>query len=94
MVGAPGDAPLTSLLARLIGALLLSLFVSQKMCFFIAKVNQEDLSTLIDLMATGKMKAVIDRRYRLSEAAEAFRYMEEGHARGKVIVALDDSSES
>jgi NADPH:quinone reductase-like Zn-dependent oxidoreductase len=38
-------------------------------------------------MATGKVTPIIDRRYRLSEACEAFQYMEEGHARGKVIIS-------
>ena len=40
-----------------------------------------------DLMQAGKVTPVIDKRYRLSEAPEAFRYMERGHARGKVIIA-------
>jgi NADPH:quinone reductase-like Zn-dependent oxidoreductase len=89
-VGAPSDASLSRLLAGLIAALALSLFVSQKMVFFIAKVNQHDLSTVRDLMATGRVTPVIDRRYRLSETPEAFRYMEQGHARGKVIIASED----
>jgi NADPH:quinone reductase-like Zn-dependent oxidoreductase len=86
MVGAPNDAPLFGLLARLIGALVLSQFVNRKMVFFIARVNQKDLTILRKLMAIGKVTPVIDRRYRLSEAPEAFRYMEAGHARGKVII--------
>lgn len=85
-VGAPADAPLLGLLAGLIGALVLSQFVSQKLAVFIARVGQKDLTALGELMATGKVKPVIDRRYRLSEAPAAFRYMEAGHARGKVIV--------
>ncbi len=85
-VGAPADAPLLGLLAGLIGALVLSLFVRQKLAVFIARVSQKDLTTLGEVMATGKVKPVIDRRYRLSEAPAAFRYMEAGHARGKVIV--------
>jgi NADPH:quinone reductase-like Zn-dependent oxidoreductase len=85
-VGAPGDISVSGLLTGLIGALVLSRFVSQKLAIFIAKVNQKDLTTLGELMATGKVKPVIDRRYRLSEAPAAFRYMEAGHARGKVIV--------
>ena len=85
-VGAPADVPLSKLLAGLIGALVQSLFVRQKIAIFIARVNQQDLTTVSELMATGKMTPVIDRRYRLSEAREAFRYMETGHARGKVII--------
>ena len=90
MVGAPNDGRLTDLLARLIGALVLSRFVSQNLVAFIAKSNQEDLTILRELMAAGKVKPVIGRRYRLSEVPEAFRYMEEGHARGKVIITVDD----
>jgi NADPH:quinone reductase-like Zn-dependent oxidoreductase len=86
MVGAPSDAPLFGLLARLIGAIVVSQFVSRKMVFFIARVNQKDLTILREFMTIGKVKPVIDKRYRLSEAPEAFRYMEAGHARGKVII--------
>ena len=85
-VGAPADVPLSRLLAGLIGALVRSLFVSQKIAIFIARVNQQDLTTVRELMAPGKVTPVIDKRYRLSEAREAFRYMETGHARGKVII--------
>jgi NADPH:quinone reductase-like Zn-dependent oxidoreductase len=85
-VGAPADAPLSRLLAGLIGALVRSLFVSQKIAIFIARVNQQDLTTVRELMAAGKVTPVIDKRYRLSEAREAFRYMETEHARGKVII--------
>jgi NADPH:quinone reductase-like Zn-dependent oxidoreductase len=65
------------------------LFVSQKIAIFVARVNQQDLTTVGDLMAAGKVTPVIDRHYRLSEAREAFRYMETGHARGKVIITPD-----
>jgi NADPH:quinone reductase-like Zn-dependent oxidoreductase len=94
MVGAPIDVPLTALLARLIRALVWSRFLSQKMVFFIARVNKEDLTIVRELMATEKVTPVIDRRYRLREAAEAFRYMEEGHARGKVVITLDDNDKA
>jgi NADPH:quinone reductase-like Zn-dependent oxidoreductase len=50
---------------------------------------EEDLTILRELMATGKVTPVIDRRYRLSEASEAIRYLEEGHARGKVVIVLE-----
>jgi NADPH:quinone reductase-like Zn-dependent oxidoreductase len=90
MVGAPNNAPLLGLLARLIGALVLSLFVSQKLVTFIAKSNKEDLTIIGELMATGKVTPIIDRCYRLSEAAEALRYLKDGHARGKVVITLDN----
>ena len=66
--------------------LVLSPFVSQKFTSFIAKLNQKDLTAIGALMAEGKVTPVIDRRYTLSEAAEAVSYLEEGHARGKVII--------
>ena len=89
-VGAPPDVPLSRLLAGLIGALVQSVFVSQKLAVFMARVNDQDLSTMGDLMATGKVTPVIDRCYRLSEVRDAFRYMEEGYARGKVVITLED----
>jgi len=56
----------------------------------IAKIVPEDLATLGELMGSGKLKPFIDRRYPLSEAAEAFQYLQEGHARGKVVVKVAD----
>jgi NADPH:quinone reductase-like Zn-dependent oxidoreductase len=52
-------------------------------------MNKEDLTVVGQLMATGKVKAVIDKRYRLTEAAEALGYLENGHARGKVIINFE-----
>jgi NADPH:quinone reductase-like Zn-dependent oxidoreductase len=70
-----------------------ALFVSQKFPSFIAKSNQKDLTAIGALMEEGKVTPVIDRRYNLSEAAEAVRYVEEGHARGKVIIDFGPSHE-
>lgn len=89
LVGARSDGPSIGLLARLAGALVLSPFVSRKMVFFIARINTADLTVVGELMAAGKVTPVIDRRFGLIEAPEAFRYLEEGHARGKVIITLD-----
>jgi NADPH:quinone reductase-like Zn-dependent oxidoreductase len=86
--GVLGGWGVTSLLARAITRLVLSLVGSQKFVTFIARSNQEDLTVLGELMATGKVTPVIDRRYRLSEVPEAIRYLEEGHARGKVVITL------
>jgi NADPH:quinone reductase-like Zn-dependent oxidoreductase len=70
-------------------ALVLSCLVSQKLIpFFVAKPNKEDLNTLCTLMTAGKVTAVIDRRCGLSDVAGAIRYLEEGHARGKVVIAI------
>jgi NADPH:quinone reductase-like Zn-dependent oxidoreductase len=89
MVGAPNDARVIGLLAKLGGALLLSWFSSQKLVSFVARSNKEDLTILSELMATRKITAVIDRRFTLSGVPEALRYLEEGHARGKVVITMD-----
>ncbi len=68
---------------------ILACFMSQKFVTLLAKSKKEDLALIGDLMATGKVIPVIDRRYRLSEVPAAIRYLEEGHARGKVIVNLE-----
>jgi NADPH:quinone reductase-like Zn-dependent oxidoreductase len=64
-------------------------FVSQKLEFFVADLNKQDLAQVADLMRSGKVVSVIDKRYKLSESAEAIRYVERGHARGKVVVTLE-----
>lgn len=61
---------------------------SRKTAFFIAKFNKPDMEALRELLESGKLKPVIDRRYPLSEAAEAFRYVGEGHAQGKVVLTV------
>jgi NADPH:quinone reductase-like Zn-dependent oxidoreductase len=61
-------------------------FVDQKVGFFIAQLGQDDMKLLGDLMQTGTVTPVIDRRYALSDAAEAMEYLEAGRARGKVVV--------
>src|SRR6266481_9705135 len=68
---------------------LLSRFVRQKFVTYVTKLDKEDLKLLSDLMQTGKVTPVIDRTYKLSETAEAMRYFEEGHARGKVVINLE-----
>jgi NADPH:quinone reductase-like Zn-dependent oxidoreductase len=77
------------ILTRALKALVLSRFVSQNFVMFIAKRSQEDLTIMHDLMAAGKVTPVIDKCYRLSEVSEALRYLEEGHARGKVVITLE-----
>ena len=61
---------------------------SQKIVFFIAKFNKEDMVVLRDLLEAGKVTPVIDRRYELSEIADALRYLGEGHARGKNVLTV------
>lgn len=90
MIGGGGlnDGGLIGPLARPVKALLLSPFISQKMSMFMAELNKKDLSILGDLMQAGKVTPVIDRTYPLSQIAEAIRYLEKGHARGKVVITV------
>jgi NADPH:quinone reductase-like Zn-dependent oxidoreductase len=82
-------------LARAMTALVLSWFVSQTMVlFFGAKSRQEDLTVMSELMKAGKVTPVIDRRYKLGEVAEAIRYLEQGHARGKVVITLESNEKT
>ena len=76
---------------RLLGELngyLRSRLVSQKFIAYIAQFNKADMSILADLMQTGKVTPVIDRTFKFSETADALRYLETGHARGKVVVTV------
>jgi NADPH:quinone reductase-like Zn-dependent oxidoreductase len=73
---------------RIIKALVLSPFVSQKMASFTVKPNKEDLQFLRQLIEAGKLTPVIDRTYPLSETPEAIRYLENGRARGKVVICV------
>jgi NADPH:quinone reductase-like Zn-dependent oxidoreductase len=61
---------------------------TQSFAFFIAKPNKADLLVLSDLLESGKVTPVIDRRYELPQIADAFEYLGAGHARAKVIVNL------
>ena len=74
---------------RIIKALVLSPFASQKMASFTVKPNKEDLRFLKQLIETGTLTPVIDRTYSLSEVPEAIRYLEERRTRGKVVVTLE-----
>jgi NADPH:quinone reductase-like Zn-dependent oxidoreductase len=76
--------------ALLLGPLL-SLIGRKKLGFFIANINQKDLVFLKDLLEAGKVAPVIDRRYPLSDAAAALRYLAEGHAQGKVVLTVQPS---
>jgi NADPH:quinone reductase-like Zn-dependent oxidoreductase len=58
------------------------------MLMFFANVNKEDLLVLKEFVEAGKVAPVIDRTYSLGEAADAIRYLETGHARGKVVVTV------
>src|SRR5216110_187138 len=66
-----------------------SRFTSQKFVTYIAKLTKDDLNVLRDFMQAGKLSPVIDRTYKISETQAAVRYLEEGHARGKVVITLE-----
>jgi len=88
--GGPNDNRWVGPFGRVINTELISLFVSQKMGMMMADLNQKDLTTLADLMQSGKVIPVIDRTYKsLSDVPEAIKYLEQGHARGKVVVKAD-----
>jgi NADPH:quinone reductase-like Zn-dependent oxidoreductase len=78
---------------RALRASVMSQFVSQKMLMFMALRSKKDLIVIHDLLISGKVIPVIDREYSLNEVPQAIRYMEEGHARGKVIIRMDHSNE-
>ena len=65
-----------------------AMFGSRKAVFFVAKFNDADMQVLRALLEDGKVTPVVDRRYPLSEVADAFRYLGEGHAQGKVVISL------
>jgi NADPH:quinone reductase-like Zn-dependent oxidoreductase len=88
VVGGPSSRWMIGLLARLIKMVALSRLSSQSLVMVLAKSSKEDLTLIRELMGAGKVTPVIDRRYGLCEVPEAIRYLEEGHARGKVVIAL------
>jgi NADPH:quinone reductase-like Zn-dependent oxidoreductase len=75
-----------------VDAWLYAQFVSQKLILLFANLNAKDLDVLRDLMREGKITPVIDRQYALSEVPEAIRYLEQGHARGKVVIKVAGDS--
>ena len=87
-VGGRSGSWMIGLFARAIAAPVLSWFVSQKFFMVLARVNRQDLTIMRELMASGKVTPVIDRCYMLSEVPDAIRYLEEGHARGKIVITV------
>jgi len=92
MVGGPSDNPWLGPLTTSAEAYFVAHFVSQKLLFMLADSNHDDLDVLRDLMQAGKLTPVIDRRYKLAETPQAIGYLEQGHAKGKVIIAVDQSA--
>ena len=92
MAGELTGRGMIGILARVIGALVLSRVAGQKLLTFLAKPDKQDLTVMQKLMKAGKVKPVIDRRYSLREVPQAIRYLAEKHARGKVVIALEGSN--
>jgi NADPH:quinone reductase-like Zn-dependent oxidoreductase len=67
---------------------------NKKIGSFLARINQQDLKFIKELLASGKVKPVIDRRYPLSDTADALRYLGEGHAQGKIVVLVEHPSKT
>jgi NADPH:quinone reductase-like Zn-dependent oxidoreductase len=87
-VGVGGSSSTSSILQSLIFNPLLAKMKGRKVVSFMANVKQSDLAFLKGLLEAGKIVTVIDRKYSLSETPQAIRYVEEGHARGKVVVTV------
>jgi len=87
-VGGPDKGRWIGPLSRTVQMAVLSPVVSQRMAFFLARQNSGDLAVLRKLLEAGKVTPVIDRTYPLADAAEAIRYLETGHARGKVVITM------
>jgi NADPH:quinone reductase-like Zn-dependent oxidoreductase len=85
MAGGSGDQILQTIFLRS----LLSATGNKKMRGLLAKINNKDLVVLKELLEAGKIAPFIERRYPLSRAAEAIRYLEEGHAQGKVVLTVE-----
>ena len=88
IVGGEGGGRWFGGIDRQLRALVLSPFVGQRLGTFIAKQNGEDLVVLKELIEAGKVTPVIGKTYPLNEVPEAVRYLEEGHARGKVVITV------
>jgi NADPH:quinone reductase-like Zn-dependent oxidoreductase len=89
IVGGEGGGRWFGGIDRQLRAMMLSPFVGQKLGTFICRENYEDLLVLNGLIESGKLTPVVDRTYPLAEVAEAIRYLQEGRARGKVVIAVE-----
>jgi NADPH:quinone reductase-like Zn-dependent oxidoreductase len=92
MAGIGGAGWHDGILGKLVGelyAIARSRFIAQKFVTYIASFNQKDMMTLADLIQSGKVKPVIDRTYQLSQVSKALWYLQEGHARGKVVITTE-----
>lgn len=88
MVGAPKTNPVLGPLGHIARVRLAAWRGSQKAVFFIAKFNRPDMDALRELLESGNVKPVVEKRYELGEVADALRYLGEGHAQGKIVIHI------
>lgn len=91
LVGGPEEGRWLGPLTGVLKAVVLSRFVNQKLLPMMARSSKDDLIVLQELLEAGKVTPVIDRSYPLRDVPEAMRYLEEGHARGKVVITMETS---
>ena len=91
--GGVNDSRWTGPLVNVVKMMTLKPFVTQEMKMMLAEMNKKDLDILVDLIQSGKLKPVIDKTYPFNQLPEAMRYLEEGHARAKVVVTVGDNIE-
>jgi NADPH:quinone reductase-like Zn-dependent oxidoreductase len=87
--GGPDDGHWIGPMLKPLGAWVTSWFVDQHLGMLLAELNQEDMNVLRELMESGRVTPVVDRRYPLRQVADAVRYVESGRARGKVVVVME-----
>ena len=88
MIGAPKATRLLGPLGHIVKVRLAAVRSSRTVVFFVAKLSKADLDVLRELLEAGKVTPVIDRRYELSDIADAFRYLGQGHAQGKIVITV------
>jgi NADPH:quinone reductase-like Zn-dependent oxidoreductase len=88
IVGAPKGGRILGPLAHALQLRVAAALGRRRATFFIAKFNKPDMETIQGLLEAGSITPVVDRQYELSRVADAFRYLEEGHARGKIVVTM------
>src|SRR5579859_6603301 len=86
-VGVSSKHTVTRILGHLAVKRLGSIGSGRRMVFFIAKLNGPDLDLLRDLLESGQVRPVIDRQYLLDQASAALRHLQEGHAKGKIVLS-------
>lgn len=94
VISGGGEVSIVALIRDTLLTMWISKTENKKIGSFMANINQKDLAFVKELLETGKVKPVIDRRYMLSETAEALRYIGEGHAKGKVVITVEHNNKT